>query len=70
MTCFVKGVERSSTEKVTIAVPRISSVRTWFLIMTEGLIRKLSEFACFVFRPEAHRQENGLTDERKAISQG
>ena len=59
----------SSTEKVTIAIPGIPIVRTWFLIMTEGLI-KLSEFACFVFRPEEHRQENGLTDERKAISPG
>ena len=33
MTCFVKGVETSSTEKVTIAVPGISIARTWFLII-------------------------------------
>ncbi len=45
--------------------------RHWVCLSREkGLIPKLSEFACFVFRPEEHRQENGLTDERKAISPG
>src|SRR5712692_8473895 len=28
------------------------------LPITFGLIPKLSEFACFIFRPEEHRQEN------------
>ena len=33
-----------------------------------GLSVTLSEFACFVFRSEQHRQENNLTDEQEVIS--
>ena len=34
-----------------------------FLTVQKWLIPKLSELACFVFRPQQHRQENAFTDE-------
>jgi hypothetical protein len=54
------------TRRGEIIAALLTLVKGWFTAgqpAPKRLIPKLSELACFVFRPERHRQENALTDE-------